>query len=107
MTNELEIITDCNGCGSCCLEMCSPPFLGPTDEEYLALPDAVQCSYDLGMAQREEDGWIDGVACFWFDKESRRCKHYEHRPEICRDFDRGCEACHGWREQYPLLEALR
>jgi len=24
--------------------------------------------------------------CDWFDKQTRRCKHYDERPQICRDY---------------------
>ncbi len=40
----------------------------------------------------------DGSPCVWYDAKTRRCRHYEHRPELCRDeVQPGDEACLRWR----------
>jgi Fe-S-cluster containining protein len=31
--------------------------------------------------------------CLWYDPTSKNCKHYEYRPEICRNFLPGSVAC--------------
>jgi Fe-S-cluster containining protein len=31
--------------------------------------------------------------CLWFDAVTRQCKHYEHRPQLCRDYELGGQAC--------------
>lgn len=36
--------------------------------------------------------------CYWFDMNTRRCVEYNHRPQICRDFEVGCNACINYRE---------
>ena len=49
---------------------------------------------------------FDGLGempCIWFDLQTRQCRHYEHRPRICRDFERGTPECHGWRDVYEEL----
>jgi len=38
--------------------------------------------------------------CLWFDAEMRRCRHYEHRPDICREFEIGSKECLAWRQRY-------
>jgi len=111
--NNLPIIDSCDGCGSCCLEQSSPPMylaylcwpdymLKDADEDDLnrfrSLPESAMQSL---REYREQDELPDGEVCIWFDEETRGCKHYEHRPQICREFERGCEACHEWRNQYP------
>lgn len=40
--------------------------------------------------------------CIWFDKQTKGCKYYEHRPSICRDFEVGSPECHSWRRYYGL-----
>ena len=45
------------------------------------------------------EGELDGP-CAWFDLETRRCKHHEHRPRVCRDFQIGSHDCLGWRQEY-------
>ncbi len=42
---------------------------------------------------------LDGP-CFWLDPETRLCKHHEHRPNVCRDFDIGSKGCLDWRWHY-------
>lgn len=39
----------------------------------------------------------DGLPCCWLDPETKRCRWHEHRPQICRDFEPGSQACAGWR----------
>ena len=42
------------------------------------------------------DGLTDhdlGSPCIWLDMDDRTCKHYEHRPQMCRDFEMGGEHC--------------
>lgn len=104
MSDEnLPIIDSCEGCGACCLEQGSPPFLGPDDPELAALPPFVLASYRTGMAGRADAGWNDGVPCFWLDLNSRRCTHYEHRPAICREaLERGDVACQSWRATFDI-----
>lgn len=99
----LPVIESCDGCGACCMEQCSPPFIGPNDPELESLPPEVLASYRAGMKQRDVDGWPDAVPCFWFDQQTRKCSHYGHRPEICRDaLERGDEGCLLWREQFGV-----
>lgn len=31
--------------------------------------------------------------CLWFDAIARRCRHYEWRPQLCRDYELGGVAC--------------
>lgn len=34
-----------------------------------------------------------GVPCMWLDMETKTCRHYEHRPCCCREFQPGNEIC--------------
>ena len=38
--------------------------------------------------------------CIWLDMETRQCKHHQHRPNVCRDFETGCGECLQWRREY-------
>lgn len=100
---NLPLIQSCEGCGACCMGMNSPPFIGRDDPELLAAPLDVHKSYEDGMVQRDRDGWPDFVPCFWLDLETRKCKHYEHRPEVCRDaLVINDDGCRHWREEYKI-----
>lgn len=38
--------------------------------------------------------------CIWLDPNTRQCKHHEHRPRVCRDFEIGNRECREWREVF-------
>lgn len=43
------------------------------------------------------------IPCLWYDEETRRCKHYEHRPEVCRDsIVPGDPACLATRQKFRI-----
>tara|TARA_Y100000034_G_C6610007_1_gene265625 strand:- start:254 stop:553 length:300 start_codon:yes stop_codon:yes gene_type:complete len=54
------------------------------------------------LADYMETDMQDGQPCIWLDQSTQRCKFYEHRPSICRDFYRGSEGCESWRELYHI-----
>jgi Putative zinc- or iron-chelating domain len=31
--------------------------------------------------------------CLWLDMETRKCRWYDWRPDVCRDFEVGCGPC--------------
>ena len=103
----LPIATDCNGCGVCCLHMGYPAFILPNSEEQIegeiywhALPLELRGELDSYVkAYRVEEGQLDGP-CFWLDLETMLCKHHEHRPRVCREFEIGSRLCRQWREHY-------
>lgn len=88
---KLPVVKDCNGCGACCTEMGCPPFV---ESEIDALPPELKLSV---RNYQNVHGWDGGYPCLWYDAETQKCSHYEHRPEICRDFQPGSAACHLWR----------
>ena len=96
---------NCSDCGACCQEMCSPPFmpehLGGT--ELAKLPAEVRASFDRGMILRAYFDWPEDEECFWLDGDLK-CEHYKHRPEICREFEVGSEACLNWRDRVLVDE---
>jgi Fe-S-cluster containining protein len=49
-------------------------------DEYHALPPELHWDRET-----HGDRWNDSLPCIWFDAEAKRCKHYEHRPEACRE----------------------
>lgn len=112
-------IINCDNCGACCLEQESPPG-------YVAI-----ISYGIEYAFSETDAtrfeslppvlieelkkyWEDfimtkdaphpnGGACIWFDKSTRKCKHYELRPDMCREIlQPGDDDCRGWRKDFGI-----
>lgn len=52
---------------------------------------------DLAGAVRVE------IPCLWYDPESKRCKHYEHRPQVCREaIQPGDAACRAARQRHRI-----
>lgn len=43
-----------------------------------------------------------GQPCIWLDLDTLLCKHYEYRPQMCRDFELGNPHCHRLRESYGI-----
>lgn len=69
------------------------------------LPEDLRQELDRYVASYqppEYGGEIDTFdgPCIWLDLESRRCRHHQHRPSVCRDFETGNPQCHQWRDVY-------
>lgn len=114
---ELPVIESCEGCGACCLEQGSPPgyvliLMDPSMAE-----DPGLFAEDVERVQQLPAYLADGLLsyardlkphqgdqpCLWYDRQRKRCKHYEHRPSICRDaLQPGDESCRAWRQQYRV-----
>lgn len=90
----LPIVESCDGCGArCCQYMRTPPFIWTQND---MPPEHLQAEI-LAAANQSLDERPDESPCIWLDGE--QCRHYDHRPQICRDFDRGCEHCVSLRSQ--------
>ncbi len=108
-TSELPMVRDvsCDRCGACCMHMGYPPFigmfnydLGEGDPEWLALPKE--------LASEARQGAIDNrgdleLPCIWLDPLTRKCRHYDQRPEICRSFEMGSPECMDARERRGIV----
>jgi Fe-S-cluster containining protein len=92
----------CNNCGLCCMHMRTPPFYGEGDPSWAALPPELRAEIDQwvplepGTSPRHD--WMvahDGPVnpCIWLDLVTGRCRHYEHRPDVCREFEVGSTSC--------------
>jgi uncharacterized protein len=98
----------CKNCGLCCMHMRTPPFLGPTDPQWNELADELKReieSWVIGPSPRYElmvkfDGKVN--PCIWLDLVSGKCKHYELRPDVCRDYEVGNQSCRTIRREVGL-----
>lgn len=75
---------------------------GEDYQRFLSLPDeALQSIKDYSDAIDRGEAGDDVEPCIWFDEQTRQCKWYEHRPDICRDeVTVNDEYCIRWREVY-------
>jgi Fe-S-cluster containining protein len=106
----------CEGCGVCCMVVRTPPFcviwegdvptaIDQTEESLeevrmaLAVPAAMRkvlSKHSIFEVLQEES------PCIWFDMATKKCKHYDLRPPICRDFEMGSRFCLEHRERFGI-----
>jgi Fe-S-cluster containining protein len=116
LPRELPILPPddpCRGCGACCRHLGWPPFLlygelyGPEmseeawehlEQEHPQLAQEIQLARERCRFKREGEMG----PCSWYDPETRRCKHHELRPQICRDFEPGSEDCLRFRAEHGI-----
>lgn len=102
-------VLNCDGCGACCAEQAGLPaswYVAPSGPmggtaSGKRVPAALLAELRATVA-----GWLahgfprDGTPCIWYDAGAKRCRHYEYRPDLCRDGVRvGDEACREWRRR--------
>jgi len=95
MTKEADNRIKCLQCGACCAHLGSPPIMPDETEK---LPPELR---DTVHAFLDADGWRSESykPCYFWNSETRKCRIYEHRPAICREFEPGSEACRAWRKE--------
>lgn len=105
----LPIVESCDGCGVCCMHMAVPPYdagellhLHQNEPQVYADYCAAKDSRLLQFMATE----ISDVPCGWFDMVTRKCRHYEHRPEVCKDYERGGWNCLSQRAKVRLWEPI-
>lgn len=86
---QLPLIQSCDSCGACCIRTPVPPFQ-PGEEESLNVPAEWLKPVQERIAADQQ---FDLIACVWLDPESRRCRHYDFRPQACRDFEINSDLC--------------
>jgi uncharacterized protein len=99
---DMKIVdpNSCDGCGVCCAGIGSPVVLyasrpGEPDPHPFRpadLPEHLQEEIDRHFAGLRR-GDEPQERCLWFDAHSRRCRHYQWRPDICREFELGGPSC--------------
>jgi Fe-S-cluster containining protein len=112
-------VVSCDGCGRCCERVGTPPgfygaycspdwdgmFLADAEDHdhWQAIPAELRreladyyAAVDRGdTPDRSEAG---DLPCLWYDAAAKRCRHHEHRPAVCREFEVGGEDCLRFRE---------
>lgn len=88
----LDVLT-CDGCGVCCTYCGCPPGYLIRDWRPVNLPDELHDELDKLDERARAGEVIDGKPCIWWDKETKKCSHYDFRPQVCRDFEPGGIDC--------------
>ena len=98
-SNQLPVIESCSGCGVCCTDYAEPADV----ERFKALPENLLRELEEYLDLIRSTGHPNDGICIWFDEQEKRCKHYELRPEICRNvLQPGDEICRRWRKLYGI-----
>lgn len=109
----------CDGCGACCMTQQSPPgygllfcqtWLDSQDEDAReeARVERAELHLPAELVNELLTYWAPGSGpkdvgpCIWLDLATRRCRHYEYRPDICQEFERGSLDCLNWREEFEM-----
>ena len=108
MAERLPILapTSCDGCGCCCQGIGSPILLyrpypglkGPHPFRPPGIPEVLIREIEdiFGGLMRGQE---PQEQCLWYDAATRRCRHYEWRPQVCRDYELGGIGCLLAREE--------
>lgn len=102
---EIDAAITCEGCGQCCRYVGAPPFsrgLIGEDPYWDSLPRPLQSEVLEAERHSGGDGAIPGTPCIWFDESTERCRHYDLRPTICRNFEVGGADCLEHRKGSPF-----
>ena len=128
MQSQLAIVdqNDCEGCGACCMHVGVPLGYGsfaiaalrgidvktasvdegPDLERWRAMPQQLRAEigsyYDAHVNHGERNREGESLPCFWLDESTRRCRNYEWRPDVCRDFAAGTDGCQWSRDEYGV-----
>jgi len=66
-------------------------------------PEAMTELQMYAVVLRETGQHPNNMVCLWFDEETRKCMHYDLRPDVCREeVVVGDESCLWWREQFGV-----
>ncbi len=82
-----------------------PPFAGVNglatgdDPYWAALPESLKSEIMDSRTNLRSKSSHD-QPCIWLDLTMQRCRHYEHRPSHCREFELGGESCLGFRQSH-------
>jgi Fe-S-cluster containining protein len=89
MTHPHPLVDSCDHCAACCRRTPIPPFQ-PGEEAALDVPAELLQPIQLRIAA---DQHFDLLPCVWLDTQTLKCRHYDLRPQACRDFAIGSQLC--------------
>ena len=88
-------------------ELVAPHLWTYAEQDYerlRTLPPAALAELKAHFQALQSHQVRSGEPCIWFDRTQLACRFYEHRPSVCRDFERNSPACHRWRDKYGVSE---
>ncbi len=105
-TGFLPIIESCAGCGACCRQTTLPPFVINRTRNEARERNVPRPLLDELLTLWSARLDLPESPCLWFDEESGLCRHYDLRPQACRDFERSSPSCHAVRTKFDLPSTI-
>jgi Fe-S-cluster containining protein len=99
---ELPVLRTCDGCGACCRTVSVPPFRIDPDVNEPVLKGVPQTLIDEFLPAWRVRLHVSDSPCLWFDEQSLRCRHYELRPDACREFEINSPSCEAVRREFRV-----
>jgi Fe-S-cluster containining protein len=99
---DLPVLESCDDCGACCMHMVAPPFVinaQRNEPEEKGVPENLLSEL---LPRWQTRLVVPESACCWFDADSLRCRHYDIRPDACRDFAINSPSCHASRAKWGV-----
>ena len=98
-------ILNCDDCGACCMSIGHPHFWRAAtgenaDPHWAGLPDNLKTEINQYIDGLEDHDM--GQPCIWLDLDTKSCRHYEHRPQMCRDFEVNSFHCRRIRSEFGI-----
>lgn len=101
----------CEDCGACCMFIGRPPFVlrrdgsgnspgSDAESAWKILPSSLKL--EVLQAQQSQTPAESSGPCIWLDLGTLKCRQYEHRPQACRNFEVGDEACLLIRSEFEV-----
>ena len=88
-SSALPILESCDSCAACCMRTPVPPFQ-PGEEAARNIPD----EWLAPVRERiRADQQFDLLPCVWLNTDTLLCRHYDLRPQACRDFQINSDLC--------------
>ena len=88
---NLPIIDNCDDCGACCQHVGHPMWFRD-EQEWIDLPAEMKGEHIRYLASiAGSDDY--GEPCYWLDEATKKCKHHDLRPAVCKDFEIGGDDC--------------
>lgn len=101
---DLTVIESCGDCGACCMVVPVPPFVMQSGTHEALIRQVPAPLLNEVLAVWEYRLYMPEAPCLWFDPTRKGCRHYEFRPQACRDFELNSRVCHATREYLGIGE---
>ena len=92
MTALPVIPADSESYGACCMNQNNMPLKGLMLGTVGKIPDELATEL-WSIAMGPLHGTEGQESCVWLDRVTGKCKHYEYRPQACRDFELASPSC--------------